>query len=57
MACRPGSDIHHLPFEVTPEALMGAMVSTTVDTLRPRSRSVDWAISADPEVTAAEAFI
>ncbi|MGD1905250.1 MAG: iron-containing alcohol dehydrogenase family protein [Leptolyngbyaceae cyanobacterium] len=57
VACRPGSDIHHLPFEVTPEALMGAMVSTTVGTLRPRSRSVDWAIAADPEVTAAEAFI
>ncbi|NJR64816.1 MAG: iron-containing alcohol dehydrogenase family protein [Leptolyngbyaceae cyanobacterium CRU_2_3] len=29
-ACRPGSDIHHLPFAVTPEHLMAAMVSTTV---------------------------
>jgi glycerol dehydrogenase-like iron-containing ADH family enzyme len=56
IACRPGSDIHHLPFEVTPEALMGAMVSTTVDTLRPRSRQID-GVPAAPEVTAAEAFI
>ncbi|HEY9644620.1 MAG TPA: iron-containing alcohol dehydrogenase family protein [Coleofasciculaceae cyanobacterium] len=29
-ACRPGSDIHHLPFEVTPQHLMAAMVSTTI---------------------------
>ena len=29
IACRPGSDIHHLPFEVTPAHLMAAMVSTT----------------------------
>ncbi|MBD3881344.1 iron-containing alcohol dehydrogenase family protein [Phormidium tenue FACHB-886] len=28
-ACRSGSDIHHLPFEVTPSHLMAAMVSTT----------------------------
>lgn len=28
-ACRPGSDIHHLPFEITPTQLMAAMVSTT----------------------------
>jgi glycerol dehydrogenase len=28
-ACRPGSDVHHLPFEVTPQHLMAAMVSTT----------------------------
>ena len=26
-ACREGSDIHHLPFAVTPDALMAAMVS------------------------------
>lgn len=30
VACRPQSDIHHLPFVVTPEQLMAAMVSTTV---------------------------
>jgi glycerol dehydrogenase-like iron-containing ADH family enzyme len=29
IACRPGSDLHHLPFEVTPAQLMAAMVSTT----------------------------
>ncbi|MEM8641244.1 MAG: iron-containing alcohol dehydrogenase family protein [Cyanobacteria bacterium P01_G01_bin.54] len=28
-ACQPQSDIHHLPFTVTPEQLLGAMVSTT----------------------------
>ncbi|PZO11700.1 MAG: oxidoreductase [Leptolyngbya foveolarum] len=30
IACRPGSDIHHLPFSVQPEQVMAAMVSTTV---------------------------
>jgi glycerol dehydrogenase len=29
VACRRGSDIHRLPFEVTPTQLMAAMVSTT----------------------------
>jgi glycerol dehydrogenase len=29
IACRPKSDIHHLPFSVTPEALIGALVTTT----------------------------
>jgi glycerol dehydrogenase-like iron-containing ADH family enzyme len=29
VACREGSDIHHLPFEITPTQLMAAMVSTT----------------------------
>lgn len=29
VACAPGSDIHHLPFEVTPSHVMAAMVSTT----------------------------
>ncbi|MGB0561870.1 MAG: iron-containing alcohol dehydrogenase family protein [Spirulinaceae cyanobacterium] len=28
-ACQPESDIHHLPFPVTPEQLLSAMVSTT----------------------------
>ncbi|NJM66624.1 MAG: iron-containing alcohol dehydrogenase family protein [Acaryochloris sp. RU_4_1] len=28
-ACRPDSDLHYLPFIVTPETLMAAMVSTT----------------------------
>ncbi|NEO85852.1 MAG: iron-containing alcohol dehydrogenase family protein [Spirulina sp. SIO3F2] len=30
-ACQPESDIHHLPFAVTPEQLLSAMVSTTSD--------------------------
>jgi glycerol dehydrogenase len=29
LACAPASDIHRLPFDVTPTQLMGAMVSTT----------------------------
>ena len=29
-ACRPGSDLHHLPFAVTPTDLLAALVSTTV---------------------------
>jgi len=29
LSCRPNSDIHHLPFPVTPTQLMAAMVSTT----------------------------
>lgn len=30
VACRPGSDIHHLPFVVQPAQVMAAMVSTTL---------------------------
>ena len=30
VACRPGSDIHHLPFGISPMDLVAAMVSTTV---------------------------
>ncbi|MEO1446934.1 MAG: iron-containing alcohol dehydrogenase, partial [Cyanobacteria bacterium J06635_11] len=29
IACRAGSDIHHLPFPVAPDQVMAAMVSTT----------------------------
>ncbi|MCU0565531.1 MAG: iron-containing alcohol dehydrogenase family protein [Oculatellaceae cyanobacterium Prado106] len=36
VACQAGSDIHRLPFEVTPEQLMAAMVSTTAP-IPPRS--------------------
>ncbi|MGB3571961.1 MAG: iron-containing alcohol dehydrogenase, partial [Phormidesmis sp.] len=32
VACRPGSDIHHLPFPVQVEQVMAAMVSTTAPT-------------------------
>lgn len=38
IACRPGSDIHHLPFEVTPTHLMAAMVSTTAPCVDFRSQ-------------------
>lgn len=31
IACRPGSDIHRLPFPVLPEQLMAAMVSTAYE--------------------------
>ncbi|HEY9762951.1 MAG TPA: iron-containing alcohol dehydrogenase family protein [Trichocoleus sp.] len=39
-ACREGSDIHHLPFTVTPDAVMAAMVSTLAAELRPVSKSL-----------------
>ncbi len=32
LACKPESDIHHLPFAIAPEQLVAAMVSTTVST-------------------------
>jgi len=32
VACRPGSDIHHLPFPVQVDQVMAAMVSTTAPT-------------------------
>jgi glycerol dehydrogenase-like iron-containing ADH family enzyme len=35
VACRPGSDIYHLPFAVTPTELLAAMVSTTAPTHLP----------------------
>jgi glycerol dehydrogenase len=35
-ACREGSDIHHLPFAVTPDDLMAAMVSPLSSELRQR---------------------
>jgi glycerol dehydrogenase-like iron-containing ADH family enzyme len=41
VACRPGSDIHRLPFEVTPAQLMAAMVSTTAPCAALRSQEPD----------------
>lgn len=35
IACNPNSDIHRLPFKVTPEQLMAAMVSTTTPVNKP----------------------
>jgi glycerol dehydrogenase-like iron-containing ADH family enzyme len=40
VACRDGSDIHRLPFEVTPTQLMAALVSTTAP-CTPRSLDTD----------------
>jgi glycerol dehydrogenase-like iron-containing ADH family enzyme len=34
VACQDGSDIHRLPFEVTPAQLMAAMVSTACSSVR-----------------------
>ncbi|MEO0352628.1 MAG: iron-containing alcohol dehydrogenase family protein [Cyanobacteria bacterium P01_A01_bin.15] len=36
-ACQPNSDIHHLPFEVSPQQVMAAMVSTTAPCRRPQT--------------------
>lgn len=38
-ACREGSDIHHLPFTVSPDAVLAAMVSPLCPELRERSRT------------------
>ncbi|MEO0824258.1 MAG: iron-containing alcohol dehydrogenase family protein [Cyanobacteria bacterium J06635_15] len=46
IACRDGSDIHHLPFPVTPEQVMAAMVSTTAP-LAGGARQVSPLSSAD----------
>ena len=40
-ACGAGSDIHHLPFEVTPTHLMAAMVSTTASVVTSSVESKD----------------
>ena len=41
-ACRPGSDLHHLPFEVTETDLLEALVSTDAD-----SRSVSTSLETE----------
>jgi len=38
IACNPSSDLHRLPFNVAPEQLMAAMVSTTVAVERNRTQ-------------------
>ncbi|MCT0229962.1 iron-containing alcohol dehydrogenase [Synechococcus sp. CS-1324] len=38
-ACRPGSDLHRLPFPVTEADLLAALVSTTAGALLPEERS------------------
>ncbi len=49
-ACRQGSDIHHLPFVVTPDAVVAAMVSPLCPELRDRPRLADSAATVAPEV-------
>ena len=39
VACRPGSDIHHLPFPVQPEQVVAAMVSTTTLPAAPQKQT------------------
>jgi glycerol dehydrogenase len=36
-ACRPGSDLHHLPFSVQPSDVLAALVSTTTSSEAPLS--------------------
>ncbi|WP_416673396.1 iron-containing alcohol dehydrogenase family protein [Egbenema bharatensis] len=48
VACRPGSDLHHLPFEVTPTQLMAAMVSTTAPTTDIRSQESSFRSQPQP---------
>jgi glycerol dehydrogenase-like iron-containing ADH family enzyme len=43
VACAPTSDIHHLPFEVSPEALMVAMQTTALADTRAKAESIAWA--------------
>lgn len=50
-ACREGSDIHHLPFTVSSEAVMAAMVSPLCPELREKSRA---AVSVRPSSVAPE---
>ena len=47
IACQPDSDIHHLPFAVTPEALMGALVTTTTPPMK-ATKSANASASASP---------
>jgi glycerol dehydrogenase-like iron-containing ADH family enzyme len=51
IACAPGSDLHHLPFQVAPSQLMAAMISTTAPTESGSSRP------NPPEVTGKSAAV
>ena len=51
IACKPGSDIHHLPFSVQQEQVIAAMVSTTMAmNLRASVKQSSSAISAKETV-------
>ncbi|MGF1604647.1 MAG: iron-containing alcohol dehydrogenase family protein [Thermosynechococcaceae cyanobacterium] len=41
VACDPQSDLHHLPFNVVPEQLMAAMISTTTPAAYPSRQSIE----------------
>lgn len=47
VACAPKSDLHHLPFPVTPTQLMAAMVSTTAPLSAGPSSSAEQAYATD----------
>lgn len=47
-ACRPGSDLHHLPFPVNADDLLAALVSTTSDQERAASHRSQAARSEPP---------
>ncbi|MEM7792954.1 MAG: iron-containing alcohol dehydrogenase family protein [Cyanobacteria bacterium P01_C01_bin.118] len=44
-ACQPKSDIHHLPFDVSPQQVMAAMVSTTVPCKRSQTSQTEQSVS------------
>lgn len=52
-ACREESDIHHLPFVVSPDVLMAAMVSTVASEMRPVAQPLPYpeTLAKSPEVT------
>ncbi|MGB7416083.1 MAG: iron-containing alcohol dehydrogenase, partial [Thermosynechococcaceae cyanobacterium] len=41
VACEPQSDLHHLPFNVVPEQLMAAMISTTAPASYPSRQGIE----------------
>jgi glycerol dehydrogenase-like iron-containing ADH family enzyme len=47
VACAPQSDLHHLPFNVVPEQLMAAMISTTTPSAYPSRTRADRPIGLD----------
>lgn len=47
-ACQPKSDIHHLPFEVSPQQVMAAMVSTTAPCRRSESSTTKLSKTQSP---------
>lgn len=52
ITCQPQSDIHHLPFSVTPAALMGALVTTTALEMKAKKPAVAQPSSPSPQSAA-----